>query len=160
MVHNVKNDSQDLKNMKNNPTKENDNILLTIFEQNWLHIRHVENERILCLNAYVVILAAIFYAFTNINLNTNFKLFAPYMISFLLIFSVINFLLSLKIEAVIEDYVNRNEKIAEKLGMKEFAGLRVKSGIWRFIRLKYIFPSFYGIVSVALLVCLMRLIYG
>jgi len=148
MVQNVKNDLQELKNMEKNSTKKNDKILLTIFEQNWLHIRHVENERILCLNAYVVILAAIFYALTN----TNFKLFAPYIISFLLIFSVINFLLSLKIEAAIEDYTNRNEKLVEKLGMEEFAGLRVKSGIWRFIRLKYIFPSFYGIVSIALFV--------
>lgn len=136
-----------LANIQNDSSKKN--ILLAIFEQNWLHLRHVESERILCLNSYVIILAAIFYALTNTNLN-----YAPYMISFLLMFSVINFLLSLKFEAVIEDYVEKNEAIVNKLGMKEFAGLRVKSGIWGLIRLRYIFPSFYCIVSIALSIAL------
>ena len=136
-----------LVNIQNDSSKTN--ILLAILEQNWLHLRHVESERILCLNAYVIILAAIFYALTNTNLN-----YVPYLISFLLMFSVINFLLSLKFEAVIEDYIKKNEAIVNKLGMKEFAGLRVKSGFWGFIRLRYIFPFFYCIISIALLMAL------
>lgn len=125
------------------------NTLLKIFEQNWLHIRHIERERMICLNVYVAILAAVFYVIAQ---GADIRHFLPYFIAFILMFSVINFLLSVKIEAVIEDYTRRNEEIVKKLKLEEYAGLRVKFGVWRFIRLKYIFPSFYGIMIIALLI--------
>ena len=126
---------------------------MSIFEQNWLHIRHVENERILCLNAYTVIISATLYALTNID---KLKAYEPYVLFFLWVFSVINLLLALKIEAVIEEYTKKNKEIVKRLGMEEFAGLRIKSGIWKFIRLKYIFPSIYGIMTFFFLVLLLR----
>ena len=132
--------------MKDNKTE----ALLKIFEQNWLHIRHVESERMICLNVYVAILSAVFYGI--ITQSKVILPFSPYIIAFLLMFSVINFLLAVKMEAVIEDYVKRNEEIVREFKLEQYAGLRVKVGVWRFIRLKYLLPSFYGIMSVALVV--------
>ena len=126
-------------------------ILLTIFEQNWLHIRHIENERLLCLNAYVAIIAASFHILTKGNADNKVLI-----IALLLIFSLINLLLSLKMEAVIENYVSKNERIAKNLEIKEFTGLRVKSGIWKVIRLKYLFPIFYGVMLIIFTYFLIR----
>lgn len=73
-------------------------------------------------------------------------------------FSLIVFFISIKAEAVIEDYISKNEKIIKKLELKLYTGLRVKIGAWRIIRFKYILPTFYGLVSVALITWLILIL--
>lgn len=120
-------------------------VLLTIYEQNWLHIRHIENERMICLNAYVAILSAVLYVIIQ-----GVQPFLTHIIVFLLAFSVVNFLLSVKMEAVIEEYTKKNRKIIKKWKLLRYAGFRVKRGKWRFVRLRYIFPCFYGVSAISL----------
>ena len=57
---------------------------------------------------------------------------------------------AIKVEGAVEDYTKRNAKIAEKLGIREYAGLRVKKGVWRFIRFRYLFPLFYLVMTSAM----------
>ena len=84
--------------------------LAIIFEQNWQHIRHIENQRILCLNAYIAMLAA---GLTLIEIK-NLVVIASHMFIIFYSLSVINFLLSLKYEAVINDYSEKNKEIIFK----------------------------------------------
>ena len=121
--------------------------LLKIFEQNCLHVRHVENERMVFLNSFVVIIAAIISVITLADFN---KFYIPYMVGFLFIFSLLILLISLKIEAIIEDYTTRNEKIIKKLELEQYAGLRVKFKLWKALRLKFILPSLYGLICLAI----------
>lgn len=123
--------------------------LLKVYEQNWVHVRHIESSRMVYLNVYVAILSAVFYAFTSEKVDYKYLV---YIVSFLLVFSIINYLLSIKMEAVIADYVGKNGKIVSLLKMEDYAGLRVKGGMWKFIRLKHLLPVFYAGMSLALVV--------
>ncbi len=120
--------------------------LLATYEQNWLHVRHVETERMLSLNAFVAILVAVIYALSR----PEGTFFAPYAMAVLLLFSTLNLIISVKIEAVIQDYVARNSLITTKLGTTKLAGSRVRKGIWGTIKLGWLFPAFYAIIAFAL----------
>jgi len=128
--------------MENNSDKEN-GVLTAVFEQNWLHIRQKENERIWITNIYVLIVAGAlsFLTFCNhINL---------YVVLFLLILSILDLFFIVKLNAVIKDYVFRIEKIIEKLEMGEYAGLRVRGGIWSWITMDNLFIGFYILMIIA-----------
>ena len=122
-------------------------LYLAIYKENWAHIRHHENLRIACLTAYTAILSGTLYVISQSEFVRKYLL---YPISFVLMFSAINFFIAVKVEGVVEDYTNRNLKIVEKLSMQEYAGLRVKKGVWRFIRHRYLFPLFYLITTFAI----------
>jgi hypothetical protein len=56
--------------------------------------------------------------------------------------------LSLKNEAVIEDYVKKNKKIAADNNLSDVAGLRVTGGLWSVVRYRYFFITFYLLYGV------------
>ncbi len=127
--------------------KESDReILLAAFEQNWLHIRHMENERMLFINAFVAIVVATIYAVSRPE-GTSFL---AYGLLLLLLFSMLNFLLALKAEAVIDAYAKNNQKILDRLSLNDYASIRVSAGLWKVIRFRYLIPGFYLAVSVIL----------
>ena len=70
--------------MKNNADKEI-GVLTAVFEQNWLHIRQKENERIWITNIYVLIVAG---ALSFLKFSNHINL---YVVPFLLILSILNF---------------------------------------------------------------------
>lgn len=121
--------------------------LLVIYKENWANINHNENLRIHCLTAYTAILSGILYV---ISQSEWVRKYLFYPIFFLLIFSIINLLVAVKVEGVVEDYVKRNQKIVEKLSMQEYAGLRVMKGVWKVVRHRYLFPFFYLIMTFAM----------
>jgi len=132
-------------------------VLLGIYNQNCEHFRHLETERGIFLQVQSAIYAAILIDITRgaIDLFVNFGLIL------LLGLSVSAFLISIKIEAVIETYLKRNQelvKVMESLTHQEIhhlAASRVTHGIWKYIRLRYVIPMFYlfvVIISAALVV--------
>lgn len=131
-------------------------LCLAIYQENWANIRHNENIRTACLTAYTAILSGTLYL---ISQNEFFREYLLYLISFLLMFSIINLFIALKIEGIIEDYTNRNIKIVERLSIQEYAGLRVKEGVWRFIRHRYFFPLFYVIMTSAIFYFWIRVLF-
>ncbi len=130
-----------LEQMKNNADKES-GVFTAVFEQNWLHIRQKENERIWITNIYVLIVAG---ALSFLKFSNHINL---YVVPFLLILSILNFFFIVKLNAVIKDYVSRIEKIIEKLEMEEYAGLRVRGGIWGWISMDNLFIGFYIIMII------------
>ena len=131
------------------PDAPSEAALIATYEQNWLHIRHVETQRMLSLNAYVAILVAVIYALSR----QEGTVFNPYAIVVLFFFSILNFVIAIKIEAVIQDYVARNSQIADALNTPQLAGARVRKGIWAAIRLGWLFPAFYAIAAIVLGLC-------
>lgn len=73
---------------------------------------------------------------------------------FLLILSIFNLLSSLKHSIVIDNYVRKNSNIVEKVNMYEFTGLRVRSGIWKYITMDNLVLSYYIIIIIAILIIL------
>jgi len=130
------------------PASPTDDALLAAYKQNWLHIRHVESQRMLSLNAFVAILVAVIYALSR----PEGAFFAPYAIAVLIFFSVVNLISAIKIEAVIQDYVARNTLIATALHITNVAGSRVRRGFSGAIRLGWVFPVFYAAITFVLAV--------
>ena len=132
--------------MKTDVDKERE-ALIAVFEQNWLHIRQKESERIWITNIYVLIVAGVlsFLAFSG-NVSS-------YVVLFLLILSILNLFFIIKLNAVIEDYTSRIKRIIEKLKMEEYAGLRVRGGIWGWITMDNLFIGFYIIMIITCSAC-------
>ena len=130
--------------------------LIHIFEQNWIHIRHMEHYRIWCVNTYAVVMAGITYALSTGKLEPYFAFVA----GFLMILTMTYLLIALKVEAIIRKFVSHNGAIIKKMKVKEYAPVRTREGIWVIIRLQYLFPVFYGacmiliITAIALHFCL------
>jgi len=108
-----------------------------------------------CLTAYTAILSATLYVISQSEFVRKYLL---YPILFVLMFSAINFFIAIKGESVIDDYINCNIKIIDKLGMQEYAGLKVKKGLWRFIRNRYLFPLFYLVITIGVFYFLIRVL--
>ena len=117
-------------------------FLMKIFEQNWLHVRQQENERIWITNIYALIVAG---ALSFLILSGHVS---SYVVLFLLILSILNLFFIMKLNVTIDDYVSRIKRIIEKLEMEEYAGLRVRGGIWGWITMDNLFIGFYSIMII------------
>jgi hypothetical protein len=125
--------------------------LLKIFENNWAHIRHMEQYRMLGVNLYAVVIAGIANAVSSSKLEPYMK----YVAAFLIMFGVFNLLITLKIEAVISHFAKANQMIVDRLGMGEVAPVRTrKSGLQKIVRFQWLFPAFYCITLGGILVML------
>jgi len=102
----------------------------------------------LCLNIYAVIVGGIIYALSTGRVESLFS----YIAGFLVFFTIINLLIAIKIEAVTNNFVQANYRIVDKLKMEDWAPIRTRQGLWNFIRFQWIFPVFYGISLVGIIV--------
>lgn len=110
---------------------------LIVFKENWKHIRHKEIERMLFMFVFVIL-------FIFFDKQIEAKLY-------LLVLNAIFFLISIKTEIVISDYVSKNNFIAKNLKLEESMGGRVTKGLWKYIRLKYLVPTIYVIFFLVIL---------
>jgi|GEM_PF-2813278 len=136
-----------------------ENALLTTYEQNWAHVRHLEAQRTLSMNIFVAVLVAVIYALSR----AESAFFAPYALCVLAFFAGVNLLVSVKTEGIINAYVGRSVEITKVLQTSQLAGARVREGVWSKIRLGWIYPVFYGTVLFGSLVifvlwCLLKLV--
>jgi hypothetical protein len=118
--------------------------LLKILEQNWAHIRHMESLRMWSLNIYFLVVVGI----VNAMVNLKYPRWSLGLIVGALLITLANLMIILKVEGVVEDYVNRNKKITDLLEISDYAGCRFSSGIYKIIIMKYIFPIFLIIMSI------------
>ena len=124
--------------------------LIHIFEQNWLHIRHMEHYRMWGVNIYAVVMAGIIYALSTGVLQPYF----PYAAAFLLVLTTTNLLITLKIEAVIEKFADANDVITSQLEVSKYAPGRTRQGKWNIIRFQYIFSAFYGACIIGIIIAI------
>ncbi len=127
--------------------------LMKIFSENWDHIRHMERYRMLSLNIYVVILGGVLYILSTGRVELLFS----YVAGFLAFFTFINLLIAVKIEAVTSKFVKANYKIVDELNMEDYAPIRTRHWIWKVIRFQWIFPGFYAVCLIGIIVVLIAL---
>jgi uncharacterized cupin superfamily protein len=109
--------------------------LRTLLEQNWLHARHVEMERLHFINTYAIILAALI-ALTGV---TGLVLSWPvvFMSAFVAFFSLLGIIVTYKLSAEFHNHLEKIESIVVALKAREYIGLpldRTKKGKWKFVR--------------------------
>ena len=127
--------------------------LMRLFGENWAHIRHMEYYRMWCVNIYAVVVVGLFAAFGAAHLEAHLG----YAAAFLFVFTVLNLLVTLKIEAVIENFAKANEKIRDHVLQvpdinESVAPIRTRTGVWKFIKFESVFTAFYSLVLAGIVV--------
>ena len=87
-------------------------LLKSIFEQHWLHARHVENERLWFTNIFGVIVAGLL-AFLGTVEATNLALFATFTGSFIFVLSILGYFLCLSWRAPLVEHTTLAHKMLE-----------------------------------------------
>jgi len=124
--------------------------LMKLFGENWAHIRHMEYYRMWCINIYAAVVASLALALGAGKLERYFG----YAAAFLVLFTILNLLITLRIEAVIRRFVEANKTIRDdKLKIeKSIAPIRTRDGRWDCIRFEWVFPAFFCLVLVGIAV--------
>ena len=141
---------------------EKEEMYFNILKENWLHMRHQETQRMWIANIFVAIVVG-----TSAYLTTsgNYKLedipiFIPVIF---LVISTICFLITLKLNKVFVETKNSTKRIFNKkkislgkgVNWRNYTGMLESEGIWRALRVRYLYVFLYGIsiaTSLSLLV--------
>src|SRR2546428_8881976 len=119
--------------------EQHQEILMKTIELNSTYVIHLAKQRLLFLPAFTAIFSSIFYLIIQNMIKINQSI----ALVLLIVFSIAGLLFSLKTEAVINSYNNKNKELAKQLKITEFLGLWVVHSVWWVIRMRHIFPSFY-----------------
>jgi len=127
--------------MENN----DDGLFRSVLEQNWLHLRHVENQRMWFTNIYAIVVAG---SLSFIGAQGTGSL-RPYfhIIFFLWIFSVLGLLQTLKTNKEIAVLLDEIHAMCALKGLKkhvEFSALR--RGVWKIVSIRIIYIVFYSVL--------------
>ena len=104
---------------------DNDGLFRSVLEQNWLHLRHVEDQRMWFTNIYAIVVAGCL-SFIGVH-GGGFLRPYSFIVYFLLIFSALGLLQSLKTNAEIAVLLNEIHAMCALRGLKkhvEFSALR------------------------------------
>lgn len=128
-------------NEEKEPTEQS---LKIAFEQNWLHARHLENERLWFTNIYAIIVAGILVVLGSLGFDKFSQFF--YLILFLDILSILGIIVVIKTNAEFSNHMTAIKKIIDKLNLGKFMGFPYAyQNIWiyKIIRVRYAFIGFY-----------------
>ncbi len=126
-------------------------VLKVFFEQNWLHARHIENERLWFTNVYVVLIVALMAILGTSNISpTSGTLFPLYSIIAYFSFLGLGFCMKIRIEfhnhtTKAEQNVRRMAELAQcspDMGISQM-GLPINTSIWRYVKVRNVMVAFY-----------------
>jgi len=145
---------QEKSSNRNRPKNE----LLTILEQNWLHARHIENERLWFTNIYAIIVAGMI-GILSINGFVNSSLMMTLLSIFLIYLSLLGIIATYKLSAEFHNHMNKIELIVERLKIKDYMGLpldRAEGGRWKFLRFTIAIYLLYILVIIGCFIVLIN----
>lgn len=133
------------RSLPNGLTAEKFEMIKTIFEQNFLHARHVTLERHWFTNIYILVVAG---ASTFLSLSESAQFLGPVLLS-LLVFSLLGIFISLKLGAELANLHKVNERLMGKYfeALKCYLGVPLKGRYWSFFRLRYMYPLIFSSTS-------------
>ncbi len=125
-------------------------LLKSVYEQHWLHARHVENERLWFTNIFGVIVAgllAVLFTSDGDGTRGQFAVYAGYLI---LILSLVGYFLCLTWRAPFIEHTTLANRVLEASGLRRYAPY--VSEAYRVIKIGWvsaheIFLYFYGITA-------------
>lgn len=130
----------------NDKDQPSENSVLEAMQQNWLHARHLENQRLTFTNLYAAIVAAVLAFMGQNGIERN-----VFLIWFLLVFSVFGLMVVLKTNHEYGHHMQAVRKSAEILRLGDESGFptayRKGKSVWKIIRVRYAFLGFYILTS-------------
>lgn len=120
-------------------------MVKTIFEQNFLHARHVTSERHWFTNVYILVVAG---ALTFLSASKSVQFLCAIFLS-LLILSLLGIFISLKLGGELTNIHKMNEKLIDEYfeTLKSYVGFPLKGRPWSLIRLRYMYPLIFSSTS-------------
>jgi hypothetical protein len=120
-----------------------------VFEQNFLHIRHMEIERLLFTAAWGTLVGASLAFLQRQGETASFA--GNIVILFLFGITLFGFLLTVRLGAAISDVIVRQQLIAEKSDLLEIAGgISLEKHFSTCFRVRYLIPGIYLLTLVGL----------
>ena len=116
-------------------------LLVAIYEQHWLHARHVENERLWFTNIYAIILAG---TLSLLSIPTYSGFYVAVLI-FLLSLTMIGILFSLKVKLTFRWYTAKAMQIMKDYKLDNYRiDITKPQTVIEKISVSSLFPMFYG----------------
>jgi hypothetical protein len=128
------------------PNSIDPTIFVAVFRDNWENARHIKSERISFMNAYSLIAAGVLAFLENVRTS---ELMRIAVLFFMVLFSGIGLLISLRLKAELEECLAKIEAMSAQANMVEFVAhgqLQGKSS--RYPRFRWMFPIFYSMTMV------------
>ena len=117
-------------------------LVKSMYEQHWLHARHVENERLLVVNVYAILFAGSVAAYKE----AFFEQAAMPAHLLLMLLSVFCALFSIKIDAIFKDHTRRADSILQAYRLPSALDkLAAPHWVDRTIRISRLFPYFFAL---------------
>jgi hypothetical protein len=121
-------------------------VVLALFAQHWENARHIKNERLSFTNIYCLVAAGILSLLHSVRGESLLE-FA--LLAFMVAFSVIGLLTSLRLKHELEHCLHQIESIVAATGMQQFMpAVDLQGDPLRYPKFRWLFPWFYGIAIV------------
>jgi len=125
-------------------SKKQAQVLICIIEQNWLHARHIESGRLTFTYLYFGFVAGIL---TYLGSTEQDLLVPSYrvLIAFLLLFSILGLVVSLKLAAEFKNHIKKIQNILDEKAsdLKDYMGLPLDVGVWKYLKVRWVFVFSY-----------------
>jgi len=115
-------------------------LVKVVYEQHWLHARHVENERLWFTNIFTAIFAGVI----SIIKDSLFDLASVPLILFLMILSIFGILVSIKFDSIYKTHKRAAELILEMYNLSHINAQFNKHWVNNLIRISKLFPFFFA----------------
>ena len=127
-------------------------MLLAVYQQNWENARHIKNERLSFTNIYCIVAAGMLSLLDTV---AGKRVLEISMLFFLVLFSVIGLLTSLRLKAELEECLHKIDQIVSQTGVGPLSALGEAKGVpTRYPKFRWIFPWFYSIGTIGFLILL------
>ena len=134
------------------PTLFQRRMLLIVYQQNWENARHIKNERLSFTNIYCIVAAGVLSLFHTVQ---GKRVLEISMLLFLVLFSLIGLLTSLRLKAELEECLHKIDQIVSQTGVEPISALSEAKGVpTRYPKFRWIFPWFYSIGAIGFFILL------
>jgi len=134
------------------PTLFERRMLLAVYQQNWENARHIKNERLSFTNIYCIVAAGLL---SFLHTVAGKRVLEISMLVFLVLFSIIGLLTSLRLKAELEECLHKIDRIVSQTGVEPNSALSEAKGVpTKYPKFRWIFPWFYSIGTVGFLILL------
>jgi len=130
------------------PTQSlSDAAFLLLLEQGWENVRHIKNERIWFTNIYAIVSAAVL---SFLHSASGLSILSVFLPGLLLALSTIGLLLSFRLKAELEDWLDKIEAMTHYVGLEDHISTGdLKGPFVRHIKFRWLFPVFYAFTTVS-----------
>lgn len=101
--------------------REGQELLKSIYEQHWLHARHVENERLWFTNIFALIVAGLIAFLSTVENEELFSRFAVYAGCFIFILSILGYFFCLTWRAPLVEHITLANRMLKDALLKRYA---------------------------------------